>query len=53
MKYKPIATIRGKKHFDTVHKNEYSWTLRSLIKFIRDTEDVAEDIIDIQPVGRE
>ena len=43
-----IATIRGKRHYDQVHKNEYSWTLRRLIKFIRNTEEVAEDIIDIR-----
>lgn len=43
------ATIRGKKNYQIVHRNEYSFTLRNLIKFIRDTSDVAEDIIDIEP----
>ena len=44
-----FATIRGKRHYEQVHKNEYSWTLRNLIKFIRKTEEVAEDVIAIRP----
>ncbi len=47
-----FATIRGRERYDTVHKNEYSWTLRNLIKFIRETEEVAEDIIAIEPEER-
>lgn len=37
-------------NYSLVHKNEYEWTLRHLIQWIRETEDVAEDIIDITPV---
>ena len=44
-----LATIRGKVHQEIVHRNEYSFTLRNLIKFIRETEHVAEDIIAIEP----
>ncbi len=36
--------------YSQVHKNEYAWTLKHLIKFIRETEDVAEDIIEIIPI---
>jgi hypothetical protein len=46
------GTVRGEKDYSIVHRNEYSWTLRYLIKFIRETEgvvSVAEDVIDIQP----
>jgi hypothetical protein len=47
------GTVKGKHDKSIVHRNEYSWTLRNLIKFIRETEgpvsSVAEDIIDIQP----
>ena len=35
-----------------VHKNTYRWTLDELIDFIRTTEEVAEDVIDIEPLGR-
>jgi hypothetical protein len=31
-----------------VHRNVYSFTLKELIEFIRDTADVAEDIIGIE-----
>ena len=37
--------------YNEVHKNEYVWTLRYLIKWIRGTEDVAEDIIKIEPIN--
>ena len=42
------ATERGKQNHAKVHHNTYSWTLRQLIKFIRETEDVAEDVISIE-----
>ena len=35
-------------NYNEVHKNEYVFTLESLIDWIRDTEDVAEDIISIE-----
>ncbi len=41
-----------KPDYSLVHKNEYIWTLRNLIKFIRATEDVAEDIIEIVRLPR-
>lgn len=44
------ATIRGEVHKDQVHKNEYVWTLRHLIQWIQNSIDVAEDVIDIQPI---
>jgi len=44
------ATIRGKTDFSLVHRNEYVLTLRGLIRFIRDTAEVAEDIIAIEAV---
>lgn len=34
--------------YDQVHRNEYSFTLRNLIKFIRETYEVAEDIISVK-----
>ena len=44
------ATERdGKQGRENVHANEYSFTLRNLIKFIRDTAECAEDIISIEP----
>jgi len=39
---------KGKIDYSKVHKNQYIWTLRYLIKWIRRTEDVAEDIILIE-----
>jgi hypothetical protein len=33
-----------------VHKNVYVMSLSRLIQFIRDTDDVAEDIISIKPI---
>jgi len=41
---------KRKPDYSLVHKNEYVWTLRNLIKFIRATEDVAEDIVEIIPM---
>ncbi len=46
------ATVKGKAIRDFVHKNRYFYTLPKLIKFIRETEEVAEDVIDIQPIKR-
>ena len=34
-----------------VHKNEYDMTLAELIDWIRDTREVAEDIINIEPLS--
>jgi hypothetical protein len=45
-----VATIRGKKDFSLVHRNEYVYSLRGLIRFIRETAEVAEDIIAIETV---
>jgi hypothetical protein len=42
------ATENGKQTSKKVHKNVYRWTLEELIEFIRDTEEVAEDIISIE-----
>jgi len=42
------ATEKGKQNFNKVHKNDYLFTLEQLIKFIRDTALVAEDIILIE-----
>jgi hypothetical protein len=47
------GTVRGKQDHSIVHKNEYSWTLRHLIKFIQDSVHFAEDVIDIQPENSE
>ena len=33
-----------------VHRNIYVFTLKKLVKFIRDTEEVAEDIVAIEPM---
>lgn len=41
---------KGETDYSKVHKNQYVWTLRHLIKWIRETEDVAEDIISIEPL---
>lgn len=45
-----FATIRGKQDHSIVHRNEYVMTLRGLIRFIRETAEVAEDIIAIEAV---
>jgi hypothetical protein len=42
------ATVAGKQDSSQVHRNEYSFTLRSLVGFIRDLEHVAESIISIE-----
>lgn len=42
------ATEHGKTDYKKVHKNEYIWTLRYLIKWIIETEEVAEEIIKIE-----
>lgn len=39
---------KGGHRYDQVHRNEYSFTLRNLIKFIRETYEVAEDVISIE-----
>ena len=41
---------KSKPDYTQVHKNEYIWTLRYLIKWTRETEDVAEDIISIESI---
>ena len=45
------AVERGKKNYSKVHKNEYIWTLRYLIKWIyeNEREGIPEDIISIEP----
>jgi hypothetical protein len=45
-----LATENGEKDYSKVHHNTYGWTLEHLIKFIRETELVAEDVIDIEKV---
>lgn len=37
-------------NLEEVHKNVYTMSLTRLIKFIRDTDEVAEDIISIKPI---
>jgi hypothetical protein len=37
-------------NYEEVHKNVYVMSLSRLIQFIRDTDDVAEDIISIKPI---
>ena len=46
---------RGTKEQDRslVHRNEYEFTLEQLIEFIRDTSEVAEDIVSIVPLSRD
>ena len=39
---------KGIRQRDKVHRNEYVFTLKQLIEFIRDTEEFAEDIISIE-----
>jgi hypothetical protein len=46
------ATVRGKKDYGLVHRNVYSFTLRGLVRFIREIGDVAEDIIAIEPEAK-
>ncbi len=43
------TTKNGKVDRSKVHRNEYTWTLQDLIRFLRQTEDVVLDIIEIQP----
>ena len=44
-----IATNKkGEKDYDMVHKNIYHFKLVDLIQWIRDTEEVAEDIVSIR-----
>ena len=40
----------GKIDYFQVHKNEYDMTLEELINWIRDTEEVAEDIIGVEMI---
>lgn len=44
------ATERGISRRDKVHRNVYEWTLPYLIRWIRDTADVVEDIVQIEPI---
>ena len=44
------GTLKGEKDYTKVHKNTYVWTLKYLVKFIRETEEVAEDVIEIKPI---
>jgi len=43
-----LATERGKPNWNKVHHNIYRMNLKQLIKFIRDTDEVAEDIYSIE-----
>ncbi len=43
-------TKNGKTDRSMVHRNIYSLTLRNMIKFIRESEQWAEDVISIQKV---
>lgn len=45
-----FATKNGLVDYSRVHHNSYVWTLGHLIKFIRETEQVAEDIINIEKI---
>ena len=45
------ATERGVQGRDKVHRNVYEWTLPHLIRWIRDTADVTEDIVQIEPLS--
>lgn len=38
----------GDRNSKEVHKNIYKWTLEELIDFIRETKEVAEDIVAIE-----
>jgi hypothetical protein len=42
------ATEYGRHDYNKFHKNVYVFTLKQLIEWIRDTVDVAEDIIEIK-----
>lgn len=44
------ATIRGKQDGRFIHKNQYETGLVELIQWIRDTDEVAEDIINIERI---
>lgn len=43
---------KGKQETDKVHRNEYVFTLKQLIDFIRDTVEVAEDIVSIEKISQ-
>ena len=43
----------GRIDYSQVHKNEYEMSLSELIEFIRDTEEVAEDVIGLMGILRE
>jgi hypothetical protein len=45
-----FAHERGKADYGKVHRNEYIWTGAYLIRWIRNTEEVAEDIYSIEPI---
>ena len=47
-----FATERGAVHRDKVHRNVYHWTLPYLVRWIRETAEVAEDIVNIEPLPR-
>ena len=46
-----LATEDGHKNHDKVHRNVYETTLGELVEWIRDTDEVAEDIVRITPLG--
>jgi len=45
-----FATENGKQKHDKVHKNAYNMTLDELVEWIRATDEVAEDIVDIETI---
>ncbi len=47
-----FATENGKQGRDKVHKNAYDMTLDELVEWIRDTDEVAEDIINIEGMDK-
>ena len=42
------STKKGKTDYKKIYKNKYIWTLRYLIKWIRETKEVVEDVINIR-----
>jgi hypothetical protein len=48
-----VATERGVRQSNKVHRNVYHWTLPYLIRWIRDTAEVWEDIVSIEPLPAE
>jgi len=45
-----VATENDVSDYDKVHRNEYTMSLESFIQFIRDTEEVWEDVVSIEKI---